>query len=775
MADAEDVIAPIAARIRAMAGGDISRILEPAALTEADDALRAAVAGDQQNLLDVMGAVAWLHWYRGTATAFPEEDRLDEVAAALRLFLPVAQVDPYAVPPPALWIAAKDNGLDAEPSWQLNTAAILMEHLDDLPDPDLLDVIIDMLTAAADEFAADDLGRAATLSNLGSALQQRFHRNGALPDLDRSIETGRRAVSEALDGDLNMLTYLRSLHFSLNVRFETGREDDDLGEMIAVGRSTLAIAPSDGPDRSSVVAHDLGRSLYARFLRSSDPADLDGSVEALQQAASLEEDAASLADCTANLILALRVRYDRVFRSADLEEIIDLCLRAQVMESPDPFNAEVTAELASGYYKRFLRDGSPSDLDAAVPLLRTALAGLPDGSRLQSVCLSNLGMALQTRFARDGDVADLDEAVRCGRAAVSRTPVSDQDRALYLSNLGNALRVRFERNGAGADVDEAIRATREAIAMSAHEPSERARFISNLGISLRARFARNGAVADLDESIDLGREAVTALPAGHPDRGKYLSNLAIALNERFVRDGDRGDGDDAIASARLGIESTPPSDPNLPMYLTTLGIALGRRFSRSGDVTDLFDSIATRRKSLAMTSRDSASRAIRLVNLGTALVAQFALTSDSACLDEAIQFFREARESKVAGAHMRLVGAANEADTLARWTVPAHAVDAYSAVVTLLPLLAWNGVPSHDQQRLLAEYGVSAGSDAAACALAADRSETAVELTEHGRNVLWSQLLAFRTDLTELQRDAPKLAERMLMCRTSLDRPTVDL
>jgi hypothetical protein len=63
------------------------------------------------------------------------------------------------------------------------------------------------------------------------------------------------------------------------------------------------------------------------------------------------------------------------------------------------------------------------------------------------------------------------------------------------------------------------------------------------------------------------------------------------------------------------------------------------------------------------------------------------------------------------------------------------------------------------------------GREAAAAALQAGAVETAVELLEHGRGVLFSQMLDARSDLTDLRAARPELALDFDRWRDALDRP----
>ena len=86
-------------------------------------------------------------------------------------------------------------------------------------------------------------------------------------------------------------------------------------------------------------------------------------------------------------------------------------------------------------------------MDAAIDLLRQAVAAIPPGHPSRAASLSDLGLALRVRFERTGSQPDLDDAVAASRDAVAATPLNDPDRAMSLSNLGAALQCRFERTG----------------------------------------------------------------------------------------------------------------------------------------------------------------------------------------------------------------------------------------------------------------------------------------------------------------------------------------
>src|SRR5215467_8987469 len=83
-----------------------------------------------------------------------------------------------------------------------------------------------------------------------------------------------------------------------------------------------------------------------------------------------------------------------------------------------------------------LSTGDQAALNAAIDLLRQAVAASPADYPGRAGLLSNLGTALQTRFEWTGDRADMDAAIDLFRQAVAASPADYPGRVGYLSNLG---------------------------------------------------------------------------------------------------------------------------------------------------------------------------------------------------------------------------------------------------------------------------------------------------------------------------------------------------
>ena len=307
---------------------------------------------------------------------------------------------------------------------------------------------------------------------------------------------------------------------------------------------------------------------------------------------------------------------------------------------------------------------------------------------------------------------------------MAATPNDHPKRAARLSNLGAALRTRFERAESVADLDRAISVCEEALAATPRDHPYRARRLSNLGAALQTRFERAGSMADLDRAITVGEEALAATPSDHPKRALYLSNLGVALHARCERVESVADLDRAISVCEEALAAIPSDHPDQAIYLSNLGYVLRTRYERVGGQHDCKRAVAVFRA------------AARLV------VARPDLRAESAR-----QWGRLA---------------AVEGD----WEL---AMEGLGVAVELGTFVVPRSLGRADQEyRLGAMSGL--GEEAAAVAVQAGQVETAVELFEHGRGVLFAQVLDSRSDLSHLQDTHPEVAAEFVRLRDELDR-----
>ena len=91
--------------------------------------------------------------------------------------------------------------------------------------------------------------------------------------------------------------------------------------------------------------------------------------------------------------------------------------------------------------------GILSDLEAAIAAFQAALEATPAASADRPMYLGNLGTGLRLRYATTGMPADLEAAIEVYRQAVDATPIEAIGRAGRLTNLGTGLNERYARQG----------------------------------------------------------------------------------------------------------------------------------------------------------------------------------------------------------------------------------------------------------------------------------------------------------------------------------------
>ncbi len=592
-----------------------------------------------------------------------------------------------------------------------------------------LDFAVEHFARVLATTATDDPQRPLHLSKLCVALQRRFDRTGAIEDLDQAITMGRQAVESIPADHPHRSTYLSNLGGALQRRFERTGLLENLDDAITVDRQAVESIPADHPHRP-VCLSTLGVALMRRF-------ESTGLLEDLNQAITVDRQAADT------------IPFDHPHRPA--------CL----------------SNLGAALLRGFESTGQLEDLDEAITLGLQAVESIPADHPHRPACLSTLGLALQRRFERTGLLENLDDALTADRQAVESVPADHPHRPTCLSNLGLALQSQFERTGLLENLDEAITVDRQAVNATPSEHPERPTFLSNLGLALMRRFERTEVLDDLEEAITTGRQAVDATATDHPHRPACLSTLGLALQRRFDRAGVLEDLDQAITMGRQAVESVPADHPNRPTCLSNLGVALMRRFERTGVLEELDEAITVGQQAVESMPVDHPNRPLFQCPLADALRARFERAKDASDLERALEAFREATAVNSAAADARAYAARGWGQCAVVAQNWAEAVLGYQTAVGLVGLLASRELARSDQEfRLWRLAGL--GPEAAAVCVQAGHPGLAVELFEHGRAVLFSQVIAARSDLTDLQQADPQLAEEFARCRDLLDRPDPD-
>ncbi|KZV60885.1 TPR-like protein [Peniophora sp. CONT] len=559
----------------------------------------------------------------------------------------------------------------------------------------------------------------------------------------------------------------------LNARFKRFGRSEDNDEAISVLRRVLDIAPDDDSAKSPFL-NKLGIYLQSRFERVGELEDLEAAISVQRRAVELTPDGHPAKPARMNnLGNALQSRFERVGELEDLEAAISMQRRA-VELTPDGHPAKPARmnNLGNALQSRFERVGELEDIEATILLQRRAVDLTPDGHPGKPSRMNSLSIALQRRFERVGELEDLEAAISVQRSAVDHTPDGHPDRPGRINNLGISLQSRFERVGELADLEAAISVQRRAVNLTPDGHPDKSGYMNNLGNALRIRFEHVGELEDLEAAISVQHRAVELTPEGHPNKPMYMSNLGISLQSLFERVGKLADLEAAILVQRRAVDLTPDGHSSKPMYMNNLGNALRMRFKRAGELGDLEASISTNCRAVDLTPDGHPGKCLFLHNLGLSFHRLHKHSSTPSHLEAAYRFFMDAAIYSSGSPFVRFMSARDCVDMFAEkrgFVVKEMLLQAHSHVLRLLPELVWLG---HSVSRRYEESSKLADcvNDAVSSAIEHEALSQAVAWLEEGRSLVWSQVLALRSPLDDLETQHPELSQRLRLIQEQLQQ-----
>ena len=360
---------------------------------------------------------------------------------------------------------------------------------------------------------------------------------------------------------------------------------------------------------------------------------------------------------------------------------------------------------------------------------REALTLYPPGQPERYSSLNDLANAVHARYEQSGNIEDLEEMITYRHEALTLCPPGHPDRLISLNNLAIAVYSRYEYSGRMEDIEEVITYHHEALTLCPSGHPNRSSSLNNLGIAVRAHYEQLGSIEDLEEVITYHREALNLHPPGHPDRHLSLNNLATAIHTHYEHSGSMEDLEEAITYHREALTLHPSGYPGRSMSLNNLAIAVCAHFKKSGMADDLEESFLLRELAVNDLASNSSHRLIA-----------------------AIHWVQEAQNH-----HHNSV------------------IRAYSMTLHILDrcLIFYPDIDS--QQNFIATSHIprSLASDAASAAIDAEDLETAVELLEQGRAILWSKMKGYRHPLDPLRQVNRQLADALEKISIQLERLAV--
>ncbi|MGW3961515.1 CHAT domain-containing protein [Amycolatopsis sp. NPDC005003] len=713
---------------------------------DADEVTSIASSGtDDEQSTAARVVLGRLHFFRAAALA--EEAKHAELARALTFLAPLSG-NPAVLPDPLRALL----GPTADATAQDAVGTDLLRAAFRTPDPYLLGAGITLMAAAVAATADDDPRAGARMAMLVVGHQWRYQRTHRADDLERTIETGERAMRVLGADHPEFAGILSNLGVAHRARYTRTGAMPDLTRSIELTATALAAHAADDPRRAVCLAN-LADGYRDRSSRTGDLADLGAAIDCAEQAlACTPAGHPDHAGYLAKVGAACFRRYERLGDVADLRRAIESEERAR---AADPDLHRPPADLCVMYRERYQRFGDVADLHRAIESGEQALAMLPEHDVRRAAPASMLNLACRHLYEATEDLAHLRRAIGYGRLAVATYQAGSLDRASALGNLSPALQRLYEHTGLLSDLQQAIDVDEEALALLPDGHPVRVTSLSNLCVAYRSRAEHTEAAADRTYAIELGERALAAIPAEDPTRGVTIRMVSAAYRERFEHHGDHTDLDRAIELAHLALDTLPADRPDRYRYLSELNIVHQRRARYSGDAADMRRGIGFQEQALACLSPGHPDRALVAANLGQAHH-QFATTTGRPLNEERLgplidviagsaataSTTQQVRSYHVAGRLATVLGDHVRATTL------------LDSAAALLPSVPPPGANWRDREYRIGRYtGLVRESIAAHCAIGDPAG--AVEVAELSRGIL----LAAELDVDAETVDPPAFPE----------------
>ena len=168
------------------------------------------------------------------------------------------------------------------------------------------------------------------------------------------------------------------------------------------------------------------------------------------------------------------------------------------------------------------------------------------------------------------------------------------------------------------------------------------------------------------------------------------------------------------------------------------------------------------------TPKGHADKPRRLTHLGDSFLGRFKFSGDPVYRSAAITHFHCAATCAVGSPSVRFRVAIKWA-RLASTCQISFALHGYTVAFDLLPQVAWMGQTILARNSELTYFG-NIASEAAATAISAEQYDTALEILEQGRSVVWTQLLQLRTPIDALCEVEPNLANDLFRVSKALEQ-----
>ncbi|KAJ6554296.1 CHAT domain-containing protein, partial [Mycena capillaripes] len=604
----------------------------------------------------------------------------------------------------------------------------------------------------------------------------RFELLGQGHDIAHAVETTRRALALTHLSDNYRPWVLEKYIFYLEGHYRHFGQAKDLDEAEVHCREFMRLCPV-GHFHHALASQALGCHLLTRFQSHKDAALLEESISLCQTALSLRPsgDINRHAPLKA-LAIATRLRFELRKENADIKRSIlyskeALELYAVPLLGPSSFLT--LGNMLTIYRHRYYRRQDPNDLSEATKCGLEALRMSPQGDPGKFMTLNNLAGIANDCFDYFGKMEHLEEAILYCRQSLSTCSSGHPDKIMPMINLSLMLSARFEILGEESDMEESIQASTTALSLCPSGHPSRERCLRVVVISSRRVWSQTRNIVHLDRAVQHAPDALPLYSAGsfgHPRSREYLG---IVLYDLFLETRQPPDLDEAIAMYREALLLCPKDNYDYAMFRGNLAAALSTRYDISNERADLDDAIDPYSRADEVISMENPLKPT--LQSGRALACLKIVPMTETIIKSAFALFEKASNNPSASSNTQF-------DAALRWSLAARAhrhcstVNAFSRLLALLELRLLTKETVESQQEFLRNIPFRhLSSEAAASAIDGGRLDTAVELLERGRTMLWSRMRGYRHPIHDLRTVNKALADQFQTVSAQLERTSLAL
>ncbi|KZT61858.1 hypothetical protein CALCODRAFT_328615 [Calocera cornea HHB12733] len=438
---------------------------------------------------------------------------------------------------------------------------------------------------------------------------------------------------------------------------------------------------------------------------------------------------------------------------------------------------QIIRALGTQYLGMFVAEGRIQDVDNAIECQRRALAGVSDSAKPH--LLISLAMCLKHRFRATGHAADIDAAIEASTQALASADADGPLSVFAHAHLGLAHAYRFIYFGEPEDFTIAQRELQNAIAAGRAKSfmgAQLARCLRTLAHIYRVGVERGKTELIPAMHAYLEEAAALAKSTGLLEMPSIFSELALAKGIKFTAEGKQADLDDCVRAHEAILSVTPDKYAERHLMLWQYALALKTKFDQTGDPRTMQACLDAFTAALAHLGPSAdPRRTFYLIDLAAVLGEKHRVFGDEADLTGAIQHYGQAAQVMDGPVKVRFRAAVVGARLAFDNGRKVASLELFKAAVGLLSRMAWLGLNTTKRHRNLMSQAFQLAADAAAVAIAVGQPETAVELLEEGRSVLWRSVLEVRVDLDGLEAVSPELTRELTQLAKTLDLEDFDV